>query len=116
MRLCGQSAEKLVKASWMRHERTDAPSRDLIFIDTNAFEADNIYKNPPPNMPFHPYLFAIFISLWASTHDSADCWSAHRSPAVRDSFKRVHDRCKVGDVGLVAPQTKILAKPSRVVC
>ena len=42
------------------------------------------------------YIFAIFISLWGSTHDFADCWSAHRSPAARDSFKRVQDRCQAG--------------------
>ena len=30
-----------------------------------------------PQMSFHLYFFAIFISLWGSTHDSADCWSAH---------------------------------------
>ena len=47
-------------------------------------------------MSFHLYFFAIFISLWGSTHDSADCWSAHRSSAARDSLKRVHDWCKAG--------------------
>ena len=56
-------------------------------------EADNIYKNPPPNV-ISSIFFAIFISLWGSTHDSSDCWSAHRSSAARDSFKRVHDWCK----------------------
>ena len=55
----------------------------------------NIYKNPPPNV-ISPIFFAIFISLWGSIQDSADCWSAHRSSAVRDSFKRVHDWCKAG--------------------
>ena len=49
-----------------------------------------------PQMSFHLYFFAIFISLWGSTHDSADCWSAHRSSAARGSFKRVHDWCKAG--------------------
>ena len=49
-----------------------------------------------PQMSFHLYFFAIFISLWGSTHDSADCCSAHRSSATRDSFKRVHDWCKAG--------------------
>ena len=47
-------------------------------------------------MSFHRYFFAIYISLWGSTHDSADCWSTHRSSAARDSFKRVHDWCKAG--------------------
>ena len=27
------------------------------------------------------YIFCYFISLWGSIHDSADCWSAHISPA-----------------------------------
>ena len=40
-----------------------------------------------PQMSFHLSFFAIFISLWGSTHDSVDYWSAHRSPAARDSFK-----------------------------
>ena len=44
-----------------------------------------------PQMSFHLYLFAIFISLWGSTIASVDWWSAHRPPAARDSFKRVHD-------------------------
>ena len=56
---------------------------------TNVFEADNIYKNPPPNV-ISPKKNQFF-SLWDSTNDSADCWSAHRSPSARDSFKRVHD-------------------------
>ena len=57
--------------------------------------------------------FAICISLWGSTHDSDDCWSAHRSPAARDSFKRVHDRCKAGwrHSGAPAPPKKILESP-----
>ena len=62
---------------------------------TNVFEADNIYKKTS-QMSFHLYFFAIFISLWCSTHDSADCWSAHISSAARDSFKCVHDSCKSG--------------------
>ena len=32
-----------------------------------------------PQMSFHLYFFAIFISLWGSTHDSADRWSATAS-------------------------------------
>ena len=59
-----------------------------------------------PQMPFHLYLFAIFILLWGSTHDSADCWSAHRSSAARDSFKRVHGWCKAGWRRPGAPQQK----------
>ena len=41
----------------------------------NIFEADNIYKKP--HQMSSPIFFAIFISLFESTHDSADCWSAH---------------------------------------
>ena len=37
-----------------------------------------------PQMSFH-----IFVSLWGSTHDSVDCWSAHRPPAACNSFKCV---------------------------
>ena len=43
-----------------------------------------------PQMSFLLYFVAIFILLWGSTHDSVDWWSAHRPPAARDSFKRVH--------------------------
>ena len=57
---------------------------------TNVFEAGNIYQNPPPKCNF-PKQNSIFFSLWGSTYDSADCWSAHRPPSARDSFKRVHD-------------------------
>ena len=30
---------------------------------TNVFEAENIYKNPPPNIISFLYLFAIFMTL-----------------------------------------------------
>ncbi len=52
-------------------------------------------QKPSPNV-ISPIFFAIYISLWGSTHDSADCWSAYRSSAARDSFKCVHDWCKLG--------------------
>ena len=57
------------------------------------------------------YRFAIFISPFGSTHDSADCWSAHRSPVARETASNV---CKTdASLGVVgrAPQTKILATP-----
>ena len=50
---------------------------------------------PSPKCNF-PKQNSIFFSLWGSTYDSADCWSAHRPPSARDSFKRVHDWCKAG--------------------
>ena len=56
----------------------------LIYIyeyHTNVLEADNIYKNPPLNV-ISPIFSAIFISIWGSTNDSADCCSAHRSPTT----------------------------------
>ena len=63
-------------------------------------------QKPAPDVIW--YCFAMFISLWGSTHDSVDCWSAHSSPipaADRDSFKRVH-HCHWYVVGC---QIKILA-------
>ena len=62
--------------------RNEAHFTYIYVNHTNVFETDNIYKNPPPNI-----ISPIFFSLWGSIHDSADCWSAHRSPAARDSFK-----------------------------
>ena len=59
----------------------------ICIYDTNIFEADNNYKNPPPNV-ISPKFFAIFVLLWGSTYDSV--LTAHRSPAARDSFKLVH--------------------------
>ena len=105
---------------------------------TNVFQADNI-KNTSPNV-VSPTFFCNFVSL-GSTHDSTDCWNAHRSPAARESFKCVQgwvasagwhreggiDRVasagwhREGGIGRVAstgwhrpgdpPQTKILATP-----
>ena len=37
---------------------------------------------------YYCILYCYFFVL--GTHDSVDCWSAHRSPAARDSFRRVH--------------------------
>ena len=68
--------------------RNEAYFTYIYVYHTNVFEADNISKTLP-QMSFHLYIFDIFISLRDSTHDSADSWSAHRSPAARDSFKRV---------------------------
>ena len=39
-----------------------------------------LFTKTLPQMSFH---------LFFPTHNSADCWNAHRSPASRDSFKRV---------------------------
>ena len=76
--------------------RNEAYFTYIYVYHTNVFEVDNIYKNPP-QMSCHLYFFCfVFISLWGSTHDSVDYWSAHRSPAARDRFKRVHDLCKAG--------------------
>ena len=57
-------------------------------------------------MSSSPIFVAIFISPWL--------WSAHRSSAARDSFKRVHDWCKAGwrrPGAPPPPTTKILATP-----
>ena len=51
--------------------RNEAHFTYIYVYHTNVSEADNIYKNPPPNV-ISPIFFAIFISLWGSTHDSAE--------------------------------------------
>ena len=59
-----------------------------------------------PQMSFHLYFLAICISLWGSTHDSADCWSAHSPPpSARVSFKSVPDARLCG-VGRMPPKKK----------
>ena len=55
---------------------------------TNVFEAGSIYKKSPPDGISH-ICFCYLLPLWGSTHDSADCCSAHSHPAARDCFKRV---------------------------
>ena len=61
----------------------------------NVFEADSIYKKPPPN-DISPkknwyFYFALGLHPWL-------CWLLERSQtqAARDSFKRVHGGRKVG--------------------
>ena len=58
-----------------------------------------------PQMSFHLYFFAIFISLWGSTHDSADCWTGAltdpRLPATASNVCTTDAR--LGGVGRVAP-------------
>ena len=39
-------------------------------------------------MSFHLYFLQFFFAL-GSTHDSTDCWSAHRSPAARETCTRL---------------------------
>ena len=87
----------------------------LTYIDvyqSNVFEADNIYKNPPPNVISPIFCLLFLISLWGSIHDSAECWSAHRSPAAASNVCTTDAR--LGGVGRVPPpETKILATPVR---
>ena len=80
--------------------RNEAHFTYIYVYHTNVFEADNIFKNPPPNVISR--IFLLFFPALGSTHNSADCWSAHRSPAARDSFKRLMQGCVHG-VGLVPP-------------
>ena len=58
-----------------------------------------------PQMSFHLYFFAIFISLWGSTHDSADCWTGvltdPRLPATASNVCTTDAR--LGGVGRVPP-------------
>ena len=59
-------------------------------------------------MSFHLYFFAIFISLWGSTHDSADCWTGAltdpRLPATASNVCTTDGR--LGGVGRVTPPPK----------
>ena len=71
--------------------RNEAHFTYMYVYHTNVFDADNVYKNPPLNVISPIFLLFLFYSGAPSTHDSADCWSAHRPPAARDSFTRVHD-------------------------
>ena len=75
----------------------------------------------PPQMSFHQHCFAIVFAL-GSTHDSTECWNAHRSPATRESFKCVQGWVasagwhRSGGIDRVAsagcpPPTIILATP-----
>ena len=61
-----------------------------------------------PQMSFHLYFFAIFISLWGSTHDSADCWTGAltdpRLPATASNVCTTDAR--LGGVGRVPPPPK----------
>ena len=61
-----------------------------------------------PQMSFH-----LFCLLWGSNHNSDDCWSAHRSPAARETASNVCTAdARLGGVGRVPPpQSKILAMP-----
>ena len=93
--------------------RNEAHFTYIYVYHTNVSEADNIYKNLPPNV-ISPIFFAIFISLWGSTHDSADCWTGAltdpRLPATASNVCTTDAR--LGGVGRVPPpQTKILATP-----
>ena len=86
--------------------RNEAHFTYIYVYHTNVSEADNIYKNLPPNvMSFHLYFFAIFISLWGSTHDSADCWTGAltdpRLPATASNVCTTDAR--LGGVGRVPP-------------
>ena len=72
----------------------------------------------PPQMSFHQHFLQFFFAR-GSTHDSTDCWNAHRSPAARESFKCVQGWVasagwhRPDGIGRVPPppQTKILATP-----
>ena len=64
-------------------------------------------------MSFHPYFFCIFISLWGSTHDSADCWTAHISSAAHDKLQTCTTDAMLGVVGRVPQTSWLLWWPSK---
>ena len=68
-----------------------------------------------PQMSFHLMCCYLF-PLWGSTHNSADCWSAHISPVSRDACPRHLQTCaRLMQAGSLRPgpppPTKILATP-----
>ena len=70
-------------------ELTNTIEQFVVYVHRNeAHFIYNIYKNHPPNV-ISPIFFAIFTSLWGSTHDSADCWSAYRPDAMLGGVGRV---------------------------
>ena len=48
---------------------------------SNVFEAVNVHTSPP-QVPISPIFLAIYISLWSSTHGSADYWSGNSAPKL----------------------------------
>ena len=57
-------------------------------------------KISPPNI-ISPIFVAIFFAL-GSTHDSTDCWSAHRSPAAAIASNVYTTDARLGGIGRVA--------------
>ena len=57
-------------------------------------------------MSFRRYFFAIFISLWGSTHDSADCFSAHRPQLPATASNVCITDAWLGGVGRMFPLKK----------
>ena len=90
--------------------RNEAHFTYIYVYHTNVSEADNIYKNPPPNV-ISPIPFAIFISLWAPpmTLLTAGALTDPRLPATASNVCTTDAR--LGGVGRVPPQTKTLATP-----
>ena len=77
---------------------------------TNVFEADNIYKNPPPNV-ISPKQNCYFFHSGAPpmTPLTAGAPTDPQLPAT--ASKMCTTDARLGGVGQVAPRTKILATP-----
>ena len=82
--------------------RNEAHFTYIYVYHTNVCEADNIYKNPLPNV-ISPIFFAIFISLWGSTMTllTAGALTDHRLPATASNVCTTDAR--LGSVGRVPP-------------
>ena len=84
-----------------------------LFISYQCILGWRHLQKPSPKCNF-TYIFLLFLFCSGAPKTlltGSDCWSAHRSPAACDSFKRVHDWCKAVWRRPGAPLTKILATP-----
>ena len=90
----------------------------ILFTYYFVLSLKNKYTIPYHTIPYHlqktspnvisPICFAIFISLFDSTLDSADCWSAHSDPITHAAARETaSNMCAngawLGGVGRVAP-------------
>ena len=72
--------------------RNEAHLTYICVYHTNVFEADNIYKNPPPNAISPKKNLILFRSgAPPMTLLTAGAFTDPPPSSARDSFKRVHD-------------------------
>ena len=94
--------------------RNEAHFIYIYVYHTSVFEADDIYKNPPPNVISPIFVGNFYFALGLhSTHDYADCWGALSDPQLPTTTSNVSSARLIH--GWVAsagcPPKKILATP-----